>query len=136
LKGRRTARAGQTMVEFAIVATGFLLVTFAIMQYALAVFAYNAVGEAASEGARYAASHSPTSANPATVAQVQAVATNSAPALNAAGLTITVTYPADANLPTKKDAKVQIAYTYSLAVPFLTTVNLTLNGASQMLVSQ
>ena len=128
--------AGQTFVEFAIVSTAFLLMTFGIMQYALASFAYNAVGEAASEAARYAATHGPTSPNPATVAQIQAVASNAAPNLKIANLTITVTYPTDPNISTKTDARVQVVYTYSLPVPFGTTLNLTFNSSSQMLVSQ
>ncbi len=118
-----------------MVATAFLLLTFAIIQYAMAVYAYNAVAEAASEAARYAAAHSPSSPSPATNAQVQTVAINSAPNLKS-GLTVNVSYPADPNIPAKSDAKVQVTYTYNLSVPFLTTVKLTLNGAAQMLVSQ
>jgi Flp pilus assembly protein TadG len=132
----RRISAGQAATEFAMLASTFVLLIFAVMQYALATFAYNAVAEASGEAARYASVHSPTSPNPATVAQIQAVATGAAPSLDPATVTVTVSWPADPTAPTQTDAKVLVAYAYTLAIPFITPISLTLVSTAQMVVSQ
>jgi hypothetical protein len=80
--------------------------------------------------------HSPTSANPATTAQIQQVAINAAIGVNLAITNVSVTWPADANLPSLKDAQVKITYNYSFRIPFMSPVTLALTSTSQMLVSQ
>ncbi len=122
------------MLEFAMVATCFLLLVFSVMLMAQAVYKYNNVCAAAREAVRYAMVHSPTSANPATTTQIQQVAVNHAPFLSLND--VTVTWPADSQLPSQKDAKVVVSYNYSLNIPFMSAVNLTLSSTSQMLVSQ
>jgi len=124
------------MTEFAMLATSFLLLMFAVMQYALATFAYNSVAEAASEGVRYAAVHSPTSPNPATTAQIQAVAAAAAPSLTPASVTVTASYVADPTESTHNDAKVVVSYPYTLAIPFISSISLTFTSTAQMIVSQ
>lgn len=128
--------AGQTMVEFAMVASLFLLLLFGVMQMALTVYNYNTVCSAAREAVRFAIVHSPASANSATTAQIQQVAMNEAVGLNSSQLTVTVSWPADAKLPLQKDAQVTVSYQYQLKIPFLSPVTLTLASTSQMLVSQ
>jgi Flp pilus assembly protein TadG len=135
LAGGREAR-GQTMVEFAMVVSVFLLLLFGIMQMALTIYNYNTVCSAAREAVRYAIVRSPTSANPATTAQIQQIAINTAVGLNTSQLTITVSWPADANLPSQSDARVKVSYQYQLQIPFFAPVTMTLASTSQMLVSQ
>jgi hypothetical protein len=106
------------------------------MQVALTVYNYNTVCSVARETVRYAMVHSPASPNPATNSQIQQVAINNAVGLDSSRLTVTVTWPADANLPLQKDAQVGISYQYQLSTPFLKPVSLTLASTSQMLVSQ
>jgi Flp pilus assembly protein TadG len=127
---------GQTLMEFAVVATIFLVLMFAIMQMALIVYNYNTVCAAAREAVRYAIVHSPASGNPATTAQIQQVAINNAVGLNAAQLNVTVSWPADAELPLQEDAQVKVSYQYPLNIPFLAPATMTLASTSQMLVSQ
>jgi Flp pilus assembly protein TadG len=127
---------GQTMMEFAMVASIFLLLMFAIMQMALIVYNYNTVCMAAREAVRYAIVHSPASRNPATTAQIQQVAINNAVGLNAGQLNVTVNWPADAELPLQDDAQVKVSYQYQLNIPFLAPATMTLASTSQMLVSQ
>jgi Flp pilus assembly protein TadG len=134
--GRGQHRAGQTMAEFALAATAFVLLMFGLIDMALLVYNYNTVCSAAREAVRYAIVHSPTGPNPATTAQIQQVAINWAPELNLTASNITVSWPADSNLPSEDDAKVAISYNYKLAIPFLTVRTLTLTSTSQMLVSQ
>jgi Flp pilus assembly protein TadG len=133
---RRKFAASQTMVEFALVASVFLLLIFATIQVALTVYNYNTVCSVARETVRFAMVHSPASANPATNSQIQQIAINNAVGLDPSRLTVTVTWPADANLPLQKDAQIGISYQYQLNIPFLAPVSLTLTSTSQMLVSQ
>jgi Flp pilus assembly protein TadG len=126
--------AGQAMAEFAVTASVFLLLLFGIMEMALAVNAYNNVSTAAREAARYAVVHSPTSAVPESDDNIAAVAVNYAPFLSASD--VTVSFPADAQIATQKDALVQITHTYPLNIPFMSAVNLQLSASSRMLVSQ
>jgi Flp pilus assembly protein TadG len=128
--------AGQTMVEFAMVASLFLLLLFGVMQMALTVYSYNTVCSAAREAVRYAIVHSPGSANSATATQIQQVAINEAVGLDPSQLAVTVSWPPDAKLPLQTDAQVKVSYQYQLKIPFLSPVTLTLASTSQMLVSQ
>jgi Flp pilus assembly protein TadG len=129
--------AGQALVEFAIVASVFLLTLFAIMSLGLGVYKYNTLCSAAREAVRYAIVHGPTSLSPSTTAQIQQIAINQAPGLNLKASDITVSFPADPNSSsTQKDAKVQISYNYSPPIPFMPQITLTLTSTAQMLVSQ
>ncbi len=119
-----------------MVVSVFLLLLFGIMQMALTIYNYNTVCSAAREAVRYAIVRSPTSANPATTAQIQQIAINTAVGLNTSQLTITVSWPADANLPSQSDARVKVSYQYQLQIPFFAPVTMTLASTSQMLVSQ
>lgn len=133
---RPRSRFAQTTVEFVLAATVLLLVSFGLIELGLTVYYYNTVCAAAREAVRYAIVHSPTSANPATVSQIQQVAINYAPGLNLTSSQISVSWPADPNLPSKQDAKVTVSYNYQLQIPFLQTVSLPLTSTSQMMVSQ
>jgi Flp pilus assembly protein TadG len=126
--------SGQSMAEFAVSAGVFLLLLFGIMQMAMAVNAYNNVSNAAREAARYAVVHSPTSAIPATNSTIAGVAVNYAPFLSTSD--VTVSFPADARIPTQSDALIQITHTYPLSIPFMSSFNLQLSSSSRMLVSQ
>jgi len=136
LRRKRRRQTGATMVEFALVGSTFFMLSFGIIEMASAVMAYNSVCDAAREAVRYAIVHSPTSANPATTAQIQQVAINTAPNLAMTTNQVTVTFPADANLPSLTDALVQISYPYTISIPFIPTVSITLSTSSRMLVSQ
>lgn len=134
--GPRGGPAGQTAVEFALAASVFLFVMFALTEMALVVYNYNTVCSAAREAVRYAIVHSPSSANPATTSEIQQVAINSAVNLNPAELTVNVSFPSDPRLPSQLDALVQVSYQYSLQIPFRSPVTLSLASSAQMLVSQ
>ena len=134
--GPRRGSAGQTAVEFALAASVFLFVMFALTEMALVVYNYNTVCSAAREAVRYAIVHSPTSANPATTSEIQQVAINSAVNLNPAELTVNVSFPSDPRLPSRLDALVQVSYQYSLQIPFRSPVTFSLASSAQMLVSQ
>jgi Flp pilus assembly protein TadG len=56
-RGRRNER-GSTLVEFAIGATVFFTAMFAVIEFSRALWAHNALADAARRGARYAVNHS------------------------------------------------------------------------------
>jgi Flp pilus assembly protein TadG len=125
------------MVEFGLVAGLFFLLVFGIIEMAIVIYQYTTISMAAREAVRYAVAHSPTSENPAGSGSnptVASVAINEATFLSAGD--VTVTYPADAALPTQKDAQVTITHTYSQYIPGMSPLTFTLTSSSQMLVSQ
>ncbi len=130
--------SGQTLGEFAQVATVFLLSLFAIVEMGIVIYRYTTVSMAAREAARYAVVHSPGSENPAGSGNfpltVQQFAVNFAPFLSTTN--VTVSYPTDPNLPQQQDALVTITYNYTQQIPFMSAVPLTLTSSSQMLLSQ
>jgi Flp pilus assembly protein TadG len=131
--------SGTGMVEFALGATIFLMLTFATIEMAMVVYSYNTISHAARECVRYAIVHSPTGPNPATAAQIKNTTVTYAdlPAPNQlVPGDVTVTWPADPNLPSSDDAQCTIALNYSLRIPFLPSKTLPLTATARMLVSQ
>lgn len=120
-------------------ATLFLMLMFGIIEMAMVVYSYNTISHAARECVRYAIVHSATGPNPATTTQIKNIAVSYAdlPAPNqlTAG-DVTVTWPADPNLPSQDDAQCSISLNYSLRIPFFPSKTLPLTATARMLVSQ
>ena len=57
IKNNRARERGSTLVEFAIGATVFLTVMFAVLEFGRALWVHNALADAARRGARYAVIH-------------------------------------------------------------------------------
>jgi Flp pilus assembly protein TadG len=129
-------KSAQTMVEFALVASIFLLLLFAIFQLSLAVLTYNSVTFAAREAARYGMVHGPNSPNPATSSEIQQVAINAAPSLGLSASNVNINWVADPNIPTKQDIQVQITYNYQFQIPFVTPAKASFVSTSQLIVAQ
>jgi Flp pilus assembly protein TadG len=119
---------GQTTVELALIAVVLLVVLFTTIEMGLVIYDYNMVCSAAREAVRYAIVH------PSDTSGIQQHAITSAPFLTSSN--VNVSFVTDPNLSSQTDAKVVISYTYSLQIPLLPTMNLTLASTSQMLVSQ
>lgn len=134
-----SSSSGTAMVEFAMGATIFFMLMFTIIELAMVVYSYNSISHAARECVRYAIVHSPTGPNPATTAQIKGITVGYAdlPAPNQlVPGDVTVTWPADPNLPSSDDAQCTIALNYSLRIPFLPSKTLPLTTTARMLVSQ
>lgn len=134
----RNHQSGQAGVEFTLAAVLFVMVTFGLIELGVAVYTYNTVNHAASECVRYAIVHSPTGPNPATNSEIKQVVENDLQALSSDQLTVTVTWPADSNLPSQDDAQCVVSYNYQVEIPFASAASrtLTLTSTSRMLVSQ
>lgn len=134
LKGKRCYQAGQAMTEFAFATTALLMAVFGIIFMGYTVFTYNSISSAAREAARYAIVHGSTG-TAANESAIQNVAINAAPSLGLTASDVSVSFPADVNVPSQLDAKVVINYPYTIQVPFMSSMNLTLTATAQMPVS-
>ena len=135
----RESPSGQTLAEFAMVATVFFVFVFGIIEMAIVVYQYTTISQAARDAARYAiAHHNGTSANPddANYDATKAVATNEATFLTPSE--IVVDFPADPNAAVagQFDARVTITHTYHQYIPGMSPLSLTLTSSSRMLLSQ
>ena len=130
---RRSRQAGQSILELALSIMIVLTLILSIMNVGYGVYCYHTIAYAARAAVRYAITHGPNSPLPATNAQVQQAAVNSAIGMNLTTSNVTVTWPTDAKISTMKDAKVVITYPFQL---YLAPVNLSLTTTSQMLVAQ
>ncbi|MGH8011620.1 MAG: TadE/TadG family type IV pilus assembly protein [Candidatus Binataceae bacterium] len=139
MSGSRSPKAkrGQSVLEFALAISVFILVAFAAMQLAYAVYSYNMVCAAAREGVRYAIVHYSGNANlqASLDTEIQRAAIAAAPGLRLRPGDVVLSWPPDPQLPSQTDARVVITYGYNLNIPFMAPVTLTLSSASQMLVS-
>jgi Flp pilus assembly protein TadG len=128
---------GQTFVEFALIASAFLLLLFSIMWLSLAVSAYNHVSYGAREGSRYAAVHGTDSKQPVTTASaVTAFVQNETAGLDTSKLTVNTTWTPTAT-PGKPGGtvQVQVQYQFQLSVPFMSSITLPLSSTSKMTIS-
>lgn len=117
-------------------ATAFLLLLSAIMMMGEAVLAYNSMSSAAEEAVRYAVANGPNSPLPASTSQIQQVAINTVPQIHLTASNVSVSWVTDANMVTRKDARVVVTYDFPLKIPWMTTVTLHLSATSQMMASQ
>jgi len=124
------------MAEFAVAATVFFMIFFALMEIGMAVLTSDALSEAAREATRYAMVHSSTSYDPATTAQIQQVAVNAVSNLNLSTGDVVVSWPSDPNYTGKTDIQVVVSYSYPLHVPFVSSITLPLSSTSRVLVAQ
>jgi Flp pilus assembly protein TadG len=122
-------RRGQTMPELAIAATVLCILLFAIIEMGIVIYDYNMVCSAAREAVRYAIVH------PTDSSGIKNAAINSAPFLSTSNITVN-TSVTDPNSATNKDAQVTISYPYTLQIPLVPSISLTLSSTSQMMRSQ
>jgi Flp pilus assembly protein TadG len=122
-------RRGQTMPELAIAATVLFILLFAIIEMGIVIYDYNMVCSAAREAVRYAIVH------PTDSSGIKNAAINSAPFLSTSNITVN-TSVTDPNSATNKDAQVTISYPYTLQIPLVPSISLTLSSTSQMMRSQ
>ena len=59
IKNFKQDETGATLVEYAISATVFIMAVFAVLEFGRALWAHNALTDAARRGARYAVLHNP-----------------------------------------------------------------------------
>jgi hypothetical protein len=140
---------GGSMIEMVLSSTVMLAILLCMVQVCLVLYAYCCTAMAAREGTRYAivrgsACSSFATACPATVANVQSYVQGLRfPAVNAAAFGVTPTYSATpsgsscspCNSPGDQ-VKIQVTYSYPIALPMVSKMTLSLSSTSQMTISQ
>jgi Flp pilus assembly protein TadG len=119
-------------VEGALCFSAFLFITFGVMEFAMAIYAYNFCGYAAQDAARWASARGANYPTPATSTDVQNHVTSQAVGLTGA-LTVTTTWTPD----NKPGSTVQVAVQCNV-VPLAGVVlhsNLQVGSTAQMQIS-
>jgi Flp pilus assembly protein TadG len=135
--GRRRCAGsrGTSAVEFALVVTPCLLLIFAIMNFATALYSLDFVGYSAQQAARYAIVHGSTSTSPAS----STIITNYVDGLvlgvlNTNLLTVNTTWT-----PNNKPGSVvtvTVSYTFKPLTALVSSVNIALTRTAAMVISQ
>ena len=104
MQNHRRSESGQDLIEYAILAPMLLLLTLGIIEFALFVFSYSTISDAAREGARYGIV---STAPPRTPTEIENYVLTRAPAVQCAGgmdpqatiIAATVRVDIDCNVP-------------------------------------
>jgi Flp pilus assembly protein TadG len=137
---RRGSR-GQTFAEFATVVLPMLLMVFGIISFAMTVYTYNFLSNAARDAVRYAIVHGSKSSSPADADDIQRFVRSEAKGLTASSISVTTCWnpqnscpgPTGNNSPGKV-VSVQVSYTVHPFYPFM-NVTLPLSSSAQMVIS-
>jgi Flp pilus assembly protein TadG len=127
-------RRGSTMLEGALVMTTFVILLVGAMDFGRLGFAYSSVTYAAHQAARFAATNGSSSGHAASVATIQSNADNNLIGLNAANLTVSVTWTPNNN----PGSQVQVVVSYGfrpLVVP-ISSGNITLKSTAVDIITQ
>lgn len=124
---------GQTYVEFALVALPTMIVVYAILQGAAALFAHSAIAYASRCGARYAMVHGSNSNQPATADSVQSYVRGLVLGLDSSQISVNTTWTPDEK--PGSTVQVQVSYPFTPFAPFVYSYTLQLSSTTQTIVS-
>jgi Flp pilus assembly protein TadG len=127
-------KRGQALVEFSLIAAPALMLIFALMNCALAVFDYNFVSFAAREATRYAAVRGSSSGSAASTTDIRNFVVAQAIGLDTSKITVSTTWSPD-NKPGSA-VQVQVRYLFTVAIPFMNGNSLNLSSTSQLVITQ
>ena len=131
---RRGAR-GATAAEFALLATPCLLLIFAIVNFAVALYTYDFVCYTAQQATRYAIVNGSTSQSPATAASIRTYVNGLVVGvLNTNKLTVNTTW--NPNNKPGSVVSVQVNYVYQPIASFVSSANITMTRTASMVISQ
>ena len=130
---RRRQQRGSSLLESTFCLTAFIFLTLGLMDFSLAVYAYNFCTFAASDAARFASMHGSHSAAPATATSLQTRVRGEAVALVSNNVTVTTTWVPD-NQPGGV-VQVQVAYVVSPMMNLMLNGNMNVSSTSKMVIS-
>ena len=122
------------MVEFAMTAIVFFLLVFAILNFSIAVYAYNLVSYAAREGTRYASVRGSSAPSPAAAADIERFVKSESSGLSPANLTVKTIWNPDNN--PGSFVRVQVQYKFDFVMTFVSLPELSLASTSQLVIAQ
>jgi Flp pilus assembly protein TadG len=132
---RSGTQRGTAAAEFGLLATPCLLLIFAIINFAVALYTYDFVCYTAQEAVRYAIVNGSTVASPATAATIQTYVDGLVVGvLNTRVLTVTTTW--NPNNKPGSTVTVQVSYTYSPLTSFVSSANITMTRTAAMVIAQ
>jgi Flp pilus assembly protein TadG len=108
---------GAAAVEFALLLTPFLMVTFGIIELGSYGMVQQALLESVHAGVRYAVVHGSNSSSPATTFSLQTMVQNGSSALTPSSVSVTVTFSPNNN--PGSTVKIVATYPWSSIVPLL-----------------
>jgi Flp pilus assembly protein TadG len=111
------SRRGAAAIEFALLLTPFLMVTFGIIELGIYGMEQQALLESVHAGVRYAVVHGSKSSSPATTASLQTMVQNASSVLTPSLVSVTVTFSPN-NSP-GSTVKIVATYPWSSVVPLL-----------------
>jgi Flp pilus assembly protein TadG len=129
---RGRGQLGSGLVEGALCFSAFLFITFGVIEFAMAIYAYNFCSYAAQDAARWASARGANYPTPASASDVQSHVVN-----QAVGLTNTVSVSTTWSPDNKPGGTVQVTVQYSV-VPLAGVIlhsNLQVSGTAQMVIS-
>jgi len=132
--GRWRGEKGAEIVESALVLVVFFFLVLGIIEAGRLTYAYNYVGRAAAEGARWASVRGGASTNPATNTTVANYVKKWAVGLDLSKITVSMTWLPDSNPGSQ--VKVQVSYDWSAVLNALLPRKVSVTGTSTMVVLQ
>jgi Flp pilus assembly protein TadG len=123
---------GQTFAEFMMVVLPTIGLIFGIVSFAMTVYTYSFLSNAARDAVRYAIVHGSKSTSPATSDVIQTFVRNEAQGLKASAISVSTSWNPD-NRP-GSTVNVQVSYSYQPFYPF-NSVTLPLSSSAQMVIS-
>lgn len=133
----RAARGdlGSTLVEFGLSFVLLFSILFGIIDLGRALYAYDAISDAARIGTRFAVVRGSSSNTPASASTIAwFVANNCCAGLDPNAITVTTTWHPDNNPGSA--VTIQVNYTLTFMLPFLPTTSVPMTASSQMIISQ
>lgn len=126
-------RSGQSLIEFALGASLFLLMLFGIIEFGIGIWRYNMLADLAQEGARWASVRGKTSqTGPASSANVQTFIQSRTPGFD---VTATAT-PAPSSLNAGQTVTVVVSHTFTPFTGLLPIVSLPMQATATMTMSR
>jgi Flp pilus assembly protein TadG len=126
---------GSSLFEFAVGSAMLLTIMFGIVDFGRALYAYDAISDAARIGTRYAIVRGSSSSVPVTAATVEwYVQNNCCAGLNPNSINVTTTWSPNNN--PGSNVKVSVQYTLTFMFPYLPTSSVSMSAASEMVVAQ
>ncbi len=127
-------KSGTAFVEFGILASIFITVTFAVIEFGLMMWLNNTVEHVAAEGARYAAVRGAGKPTPVSESDVIAYIQDSTDGIQDADMTVSVTWNPNNN--SGSTVTVLVTYTYDYLIGEVMGFDtVALQGRSSMIVN-
>ena len=123
---------GQTFAEFMMVVLPTIGLIFGIVSFAMTVYTYSFLSNAARDAGRYAIVHGSKSTSPATSDVIQTFVRSEAQGLKASAISVSTSWSPNNN--PGSTVNVQVSYSYQPFYPF-NSVTLPLSSSAQMVIS-